>query len=85
MTFLKVLKRRKVNLKFYTHQKYCPKIKENEDIFRQTEDGRIYDQTYTTLNIKGSSSGWKKMITDGKPDLQKEQRTPEIVSMQANI
>ena len=43
---------------------------------------RIYDQEIQiTINMKGSFSGWRKMITGGNSDLQKEQRIPEMLSI----
>lgn len=46
---------------------------------------RIYDQEIQiTINMKGSFSGWRKMITGGNSDLQKEQRIPEMLRIQLN-
>ena len=46
---------------------------------------RIYDQEIQiTINMKASFSGWRKMITGGNADLQKEQRIPEMLRIQLN-
>lgn len=58
----KVLKEKKVKLKFYKQQKYLSVAKVNTNTFRCTNTERIHhQQTYTTKNIGkvNSSDKWK--------------------------
>lgn len=72
MTSLKCWKKKnkqKLNLELCTWQKECF---QNEDKIKDKAERICYQQAYTVRTVKSSSSGRKKMISDGNLHPQKE-------------